>query len=112
VSADVMTAGTDRFLDFTLTDPEDGSISGGVITFWVGPNRLSEGSDRLIEKSSTDTDEIEILNAAERRFRVKLVPADTVDLDEGQYHMEAKLALGGFVYKPVTGSLFIETAPP
>lgn len=95
------------------------SISGATLVFSVskrlsnlfGTNLTVELADYIIRKSSGDSDEIEITDAANGIYQIKLIPADTQELktlEEGQeYIYDVQITTSAGRVKTLVGGDFI-----
>lgn len=101
-------AGDDARLEFTVT-AADGSaldLTNMDIVWGLGD---SPTAPTTITKASTNTGEIDVVDAANGRFDVILVPSDTADLGGASYYHEAELTdTNGEEFTVFDGSLYIK----
>lgn len=84
-------AGDDSTLEFTVYQSDETTPLDltNVDIIWALSTHPSETA--LVTKDSTNTGEINIVNATEGRFDVLLVPSDTSGLDGREYYQEVEL---------------------
>lgn len=94
--------GEHKVLRFTVTNA-DGTAKDitGASIYWAAtaPN----GTTALIEKSSDNSGETDLTDAATGIFLVNLVPADTSSMDGGRYKHSAQVTLSSVETVVATG---------
>jgi len=79
-------------------------ITGATIIFSLKADPTN--ATALVEKISTDINEIEITNPTQGEAEIYLIPADTSDLEPGIYFYDVELTTtSGKVYTLVKGEL-------
>lgn len=103
-------AGNDFELDFTVEDPDNGSITGATIEFKIFEYKYGDFGEELVSKDD-DNNGVTIVNGAARTFNVVLDAVDTAGLDGRYWYAVRITTVEGEVFNTNEGFIDLDPNP-